>query len=64
MATDAHKAALGQIDEDISRWVILTDKGDQTACAWWGMSAEQVIVHLRSVADEIEEQRGIGRTRQ
>lgn len=63
MANEAYIAAVGQIPEDVRQWVILTNHGDQTSCAWWGMSAEQAAQHLRAVADGICGQRGVGRAR-
>jgi hypothetical protein len=42
--------------EGADRVVLLYPRGDQTACAWYGMSAEQAAEHLYQCADEIVRQ--------
>jgi hypothetical protein len=39
--------------EGADRVVLLYPRGDQTACSWYGMSAEQAVEHLYQCADEI-----------
>jgi hypothetical protein len=53
----AKTSLMEDVPDDITHGIVVYPVGKSTGCAWYGMAPEQVVICLRGMADEIEEQR-------